>query len=600
MTLLTHYVKLKFIFFVSLVFLVGCHHPTPFSQNSPDKEKVIKAYQLVRNYHSETEPANYVVKVVYFHGNDQAPLANWEERLTRVLDDISDFYGEEFHKYGIDIKGVPFEKNNGKYVFHVVQGDLSARSYNIQSGLVIQREISQKAAGRIDFSKDHVLIINGLCYKRDDGIYVFHSPYHGMGSFINGVCHAADCELLDSKLLKDTVQRMKFSEMMVELKECGVAEFNSWYIGGIAHEMGHIFSLPHDYGHPGEIDDTHISLTGQYGSRHFRDYLWKGKPSSVFTTAGILQLISHPVFSQFDKSRGYNLDFGLSEIQFDKDETGVLLKTKLRTKDSPYGIVALMRPVNVSEYFNRSFSNIIQETDSVNLELGKLAAGNYFLQVFFLFPSGASRWFNDIMVYVDGDGNAEMLHTSAKSSVNIQKLYEKLEKQEKTLEIQTKLEILNGILKPATPIDPATCQDKKLYLSDAKWEKAVVGWEQPARNYFTCEAEYKFFLELQGKLYSKGLYAHSPSSYVFNLDKNWKTFSVVIGLRDYAHSQGSAKFTIIGDGKVLYQSKALWESQQETINMNITNIKTLELKADGTEGHNHNSWAIWVNPVVEK
>jgi len=590
--------KKKILF--SVFFLIGCYYATS-SQNLSEKEMITKAYQLVKENHSGEKPANYVVKVVYFHGKDQAPLANWKERLTTVLDDVSNFYGEEFHKYGIDIKGIPFEKSYGEYVFHVVQGDLDARSYNTQSGSVIQQEIARKAKEQINFSTDHVLIINGLCYQRDDSVYVFHSPYYGTSSFImNGLCMVADCELLDSRLLKDTVQRMKFSEMMVELKECSVAEFNSWYIGGIAHEMGHLFGIPHDYGHLGEIPENRISLMGEHGSRHFRDYLWGGTPSAVFSTAGILQLISHPLFTQFNKPQNTNLDFGMSGMQFGKNDAGMMqLKIKLKAKDLPYGVVALMRPAQFSEYFNRSFSNIIQGTDSVNLELQKLSTGNYNLQLIFLFPNGVTRWFNNIIVNVDTDGNTEVIKT-LDSRVDIRKLYEKLEKQEKTPQIQTKLEILKGILNPVTPIDPAKCPDNKLYLSDAQWEKAVVGWEEPARNYFTYEAEYKFFLELQGKLYSKGIYAHSSSSYVFNLNKQWKKFSAIVGIRDYAHPQGSARFTIIGDGKVLYQSKVLRVNQQEIVNTDISNVKTLELKADGTEGHNYNSWAIWVNPVVEK
>jgi hypothetical protein len=99
-------------------------------------------------------------------------------------------------------------------------------------------------------------------------------------------------------------------------------------------------------------------------------------------------------------------------------------------------------------------------------------------------------------------------------------------------------------------------------------------------------------------LYSKGLYAHSPSSYVFNLDKKWKRFSAIAGLRDFAHSQGSARFTVIGDGKVLYNSPAIRTNQKYMINVDISGVKILELQANGTEGHNFNSWAVWLDPVI--
>jgi hypothetical protein len=558
-----------------------------------------KADQMVKKYHLNTKPVNHVVKIVYFHGNDLFPLDNWQDRLPRTLDDVSNFYREEFQRYGIDISGVPFEKKNGEYVIHKVQGDLSSRNYNTESGGIIEEEIARKTNGRINFSTDYVLIINGLCYRKDDGVYVFHSPYHGRGSFIDGVCHVADCELLDAGLLKDTTMRMVFSEMMIARKECGVAEFNSWYIGGIAHEMGHVFGLPHDFGYPGETDGSNISLMGQYGSRHFRDYLWGGKPSAFFSAAGILQMLSHPVFTQSDKLQNTDLDFWLYSKQFEKNETGILLNANFKAGVPPYGIVALLRPDNISEYFNRSFPTFIQSAGSISVELGKLSAGSYTLQLLFLFPNGAVRWFNHT-VSVDNEGNAVIIDSPANNSVDIQKLYEKIGKQKKTTETQAKLEILNGILNPQTPINPVTYQGKTLYLSDAKWEKAMVGWEQPARNYFNREAEHRFFLELQGKLYAKGLYAHSPSLYVFRLGKKWNTFSAIVGLRDGAHKQGSARFTVIGDGKVIYKSDVLRNQGQEEITVDISGVEILELKADGTEGHNHNSWAIWVDPVIKK
>jgi hypothetical protein len=118
----------------------------------------------------------------------------------------------------LETGGIPFEKNNGKYVFYLVKGSYASKLYTKESGMKIQTEIYNRTNKQIDFSKNHVLIINGLCDKRTDGTYVFHSPYHGTGNAISGVCHVADCELLDSKLLTDTTQKMAFSEMTVNYK----------------------------------------------------------------------------------------------------------------------------------------------------------------------------------------------------------------------------------------------------------------------------------------------------------------------------------------------------------------------------------------------
>lgn len=587
------------IIIIATTLNLSCKGQAPNSNHFKNREIIEKASQIIKEYHSEEKLVDKVVKVVYFHGNDQKPLPNFRERLTRTLDDVSNFYKEEFSKYGVKINGIPFEKKNGNIVFHIIEGDSPALKYNKDSGLKIQNEIYKKTKGQIDLSKDHVLVINGLCYQKKDGTYVFHSPYYGTGSCKNGICYVADCELLDSKFLNDTVQRMAFSEMFVTRKECLVAEFNSWYIGGIVHEMGHFFGLPHDFGNPAELDKSHISLMGQFGSRHYKDYLWNGDISSVFSSASILQLMSHPLFTRSNQSKDVDCDFNLKKLEFGKNEKRIKLNTNFKSKVSPYGVVALIRPTAMSEYFNRSFINVIPGVDSAEIELGDLPKGSYQLQLLYLFPNGQVSSFNKL-VDVDSNGIAKMSDNSWNSTVDINALYKKLQNEKQTNTIKIKLEILDGILNPTTPIDPQTYKGNKLFLSDSKWEKASVGWQKVARNYFTCESEAVFFLVLQGELYKKGLYAHSPSAYVFKLDGKWKSFSATVGIRDYAHQQGSARFTIIGDGKVLYNSSALRVNQKENIQVDISNVKILELKANGTEAHNHNSWAIWVNPIIKK
>lgn len=357
-------------------------------------DKIIKAYNQLTKYHADHQRTNNVVKIVYFYGNDSEPQANLDARLTRILDDVSKFYSEEFKKHGLNLDGVPFEKINGKYTFNIVKGDSSSKSYNIKSGQTIINEIRRKTAGRIDLSKDYVLTINSLWYNKPDGTYVFHSPYFGIGSSINGICMVADCELLDPQLLKDNSQKVRFSEMTVALKECPVSEFNSWYIGGIAHEMAHIFGLPHDYGNKLELEVSTISLMGQYGSRHFRDYLWGGEKSAVFSSASIIQLISHPVFTQSIKDKNRRPLFSISGIEFSNTESEIKINGNFRTDIVPYAVVALSHPMVLNEYFNQSSFDLITNNDSFSISLGQLSPGDYRLLLTFLFPNGMTFRYN--------------------------------------------------------------------------------------------------------------------------------------------------------------------------------------------------------------
>jgi hypothetical protein len=105
-------------------------------------------------------------------------------------------------------------------------------------------------------------------------------------------------------------------------------------------------------------------------------------------------------------------------------------------------------------------------------------------------------------------------------------------------------------------------------------------------------------LKLGGQFYDKGLYAHSSARFVFPVNGKWKTFTATIGLRDGAAMQGSAVFTVRGNGRELYRSRMLRVGEQAEVRVDISQVKKLELLTEGGEGHNHNSWAIWAEAKV--
>ena len=55
-----------------------------------------------------------------------------------------------------------------------------------------------------------------------------------------------------------------------------------------------------------------------------------------------------------------------------------------------------------------------------------------------------------------------------------------------------------------------------------------------------------------------------------------------------------------GDGRELYCSRILRVGDREDVKLDISQLKELELLTDGAEGHNHNSWAIWAEPKVQR
>jgi hypothetical protein len=40
--------------------------------------------------------------------------------------------------------------------------------------------------------------------------------------------------------------------------------------------------------------------------------------------------------------------------------------------------------------------------------------------------------------------------------------------------------------------------------------------------------------------------------------------------------------------------------EREDVKVDVSQVKELELLTEGGEGHNHNSWAIWAEPIVQR
>jgi hypothetical protein len=148
------------------------------------------------------------------------------------------------------------------------------------------------------------------------------------------------------------------------------------------------------------------------------------------------------------------------------------------------------------------------------------------------------------------------------------------------------LGLLRSILEPPPPIDVSASIGDRASLGDAVWSEARVGWGQVTRNSFWSDdpSQVNVFLKLGGRVFGKGLYAHSPSLYAFHVDGKWKTFHARIGLRDGARAEGSARFLVIGDGRELRRSRALRAGDREDLEVDIAGVRRLELRTEGRRG----------------
>jgi hypothetical protein len=159
-----------------------------------------------------------------------------------------------------------------------------------------------------------------------------------------------------------------------------------------------------------------------------------------------------------------------------------------------------------------------------------------------------------------------------------------------TLENETKLA-------PAA-VPPAVTE---VALGDCQAEAAKVGWLSPAANRIPLNKEIESPLLDSGEVYATGLFAHSPSDYVFELGGKWKTLRGEAGLhtafQPYAFG---VVFVLKADGQEVFRSAIIRGSQKARYNVDVRGVKTLELLVDKAADGNGGNWGLWLDPVLNR
>jgi hypothetical protein len=139
----------------------------------------------------------------------------------------------------------------------------------------------------------------------------------------------------------------------------------------------------------------------------------------------------------------------------------------------------------------------------------------------------------------------------------------------------------------------------RLPLGDARPERAQVGWLQPAANRIPLNGQIESPLLDSGKIYVTGLFAHSPSRYVYDLGGKWQTLRGEAGLhtafQPYAYG---IVFVIKTDGKEVFRSSIIRGSEQVRYDIDVTGAKTLELLVDKAYEKNGGNWGLWLDPTL--
>ncbi len=570
---------------------------------------LLLALTLLFAFDAAASPAGTrpVVRVAYFVPSDCKAIPGYEERLDRVMTEVQRFYREGMKAAGYGPMTFALDRDeSGKLRVRLVKGREPASAYGRNSAGKVRKEV--RAALRrqgIDMDRETVVIFETLLlWKGRKAVEV--GPYCGGGNHLAGTAWVYDDARLDPRLLISKKPGGYYH------RPCSIGEFNSHYIGGIAHELGHAFGLPHVCQRRADRGRGR-ALMGAGNHVYGREL--RGQGPGAFLTKNSAMLLSHarPFAGDLPGARR-KPKCKLRAFDAAFEDGKLILTGRVDASPRAFGIAAYNDPTKrPADYDAVGWTCDVAKDGTFRLEIGELLPGRYQLRLRVCHVNGAtSRYAFDYEVDAQGrpglsvfrytlplrDALAAFARGDARRA---ETLARKLQSRFPNAEtVQKQAALILRLLKPAPLLDAAALRDdvKAALVSRLKFARASVGWGKPLRDRVLPERPGACFLQVEGRFYDRGLYAHAPSVYAARLARRWKTLETGYGLQD--DHRGSVVFVVVGDGKELFRSPLVKDHKLRRVRLDVSGVSVLELRVENGGDGATNDWGVWIEPRLRR
>jgi hypothetical protein len=599
----------------------------------PESQQAQLALKVLNSWRDGRKPGPpKKLHVVYYTPSDRDPEPDYRERLEAIMEDIRAFYRDGMTQAGFGPETFDLDRDaQGKWILYLVKGTSPDASFTTQkdrpgtgsdeSGEKVKDECRQtlEAAG-ISYDKETVLIFCALAnWDEKARTFRHHSPYFGSWDQTSGLCFAADTAILN-------VDDIPMKQPILDDQEYGkmsLGRFNTIFIGGIAHELGHAFALPH-CGERWDEKSRGTSIMGA-GNHTYRNERRDKSVGSFLTMASAMKLAARPLFSKWDldlttegrlQTNQFHLSTNVSRPDLAGRKATLRVEGTVRGTPPIYGVIAYFDSTRNGGY-NAPTATAVPDADGrYAIEVSDLAAtDNGELRLEFCHANGAVSEVRTAFIVTE-DGRVDLSEGEMREALEALgqfvaagndnfardnlRLLEASAASEATKAIGRELvATLTNEPKPIPAEVPANVF--RLALGDASPQSSEVGWLKPASNRLPPNNEIASPFLDSGKLFATGLFAHSPSRYVFDLGGKWKRLRGEGGLQTLEQPYAAGVvFVIKGDGKEMFRSRAIRGGAKADYDLNISGVKELELIVEKATSSNGNNWALWLDPALSR
>jgi hypothetical protein len=523
------------------------------------------------------------------------------------MSEVQRFYRDGMNAAGYGPKTFALERDGqDRLLVHVVQGTHPMLTYGRNASDAVRQEVKAALAKQNTDIDRNTWVIFQVLLRWEGNKATEIGPYVGGGSHLAGTAWVYDDERLDTTLLASKAAGGYYG------RPCSIGEFNSHYIGGVAHELGHAFGLPHDCQRE-QDRGRGLSLMGGGNHTYGRELRGEGAGTFLSSASAMLLAFSRPFAGELTgASRNPDCRWNHFDAQF--ADAKIVLNGTVAAEPPAFGIVAFNDWGKIPDDYDAvSWTCPVAEDGHFRLEIGELRPGPSQLRLWVCHTNGTtSRFAFDYQVDAAGKPNMDIFRYRLpleeavaayrrRDRVRAESLAAGLKQRFPDIqEIQRKAAHLQTLLNPGPQRlwsdIPAT--DGWIGISHAKFRTATVGWGRPLCDEVLSEGPGECFLQVGGQFFERGLFAHAPAKHELELNGQGRRFRTAYGLQD-GHD-GSAVFVVWGDGRELHRSPLVKDHQLRTAEVDVTGVEVLGLSVeDGGDGV-RNDWGVWISPQVKQ